>query len=141
EIPGFLDDLTESDIVIGSREIVGATRFDEPAHRHLMGRVFNRLVQTVLLPGIEDSQCGFKAFRRDAANDLFSRQTVTGFGSDAEILYLARKRNYRIGERGIPWYFDRDTRVRPVMDSVRMVGEIVRVRLRDLLGRYGDSMP
>ena len=141
EIPGFLEDLCESDVVIGSREVAGASRYDEPAHRHVMGRIFNRLVQTLLLPGIEDSQCGFKAFRRDAANDLFSRQTVTGFGFDAEILYLARKRNYRIRERGIPWHFDRDTRVRSGVDSVRMVGEIVGVRVRDLMGRYGDALP
>jgi len=141
EIAGFLDDLDEVDIVIGSREVNGASRFDEPAHRHLMGRIFNRLVQTLLLPGIEDTQCGFKAFRRDVANDLFSRQTVTGFGFDAEILYLARKRNYRIHERGIPWYFDRDTRVRPGIDSIRMAAEIVGVRVRDLLGRYGRACP
>jgi len=140
ELDGFLDALQDADVVIGSREVAGASRFDEPAHRHVMGRVFNRLVQTLLLPGIEDSQCGFKAFRRDAADQLFSRQTVNGFGFDAEILYLARKRQYRVVERGIPWYFDRDTRVRPGIDSVRMLAEILGVRLRDIFGRYESKV-
>ena len=80
------------DIVIGSREAEGARRFDEPGYRHLMGRVFNRVVRMMTVKGIEDTQCGFKCFREDAASDLFSRQRIRGMGFDAEILYLAQKK-------------------------------------------------
>src|SRR5215471_8288349 len=69
-----------SPVVIGSREGLGARRIGEPSYRHLMGRVFNKVVQTLAVPGIEDSQCGFKAFRSDAARSIFSRQCIDGFG-------------------------------------------------------------
>ena len=68
------------DIAMGSREGKGAARFDEPFYRHLMGRVFNRVVQALAVPGIEDSQCGFKAFSADAARMIFGRQRIEGFG-------------------------------------------------------------
>src|SRR5207237_210389 len=78
-------------IVIGSREGVGARRVGEPIYRHLMGRVFNRVVQALAVPGLEDSQCGFKSLRREAAQAIFERQHIDGFGFDVEVLYLARR--------------------------------------------------
>jgi glycosyltransferase involved in cell wall biosynthesis len=140
-ISAFLDRLETAEVIVGSREAPGSHRYGEPWHRHMMGRVFNSLVQFVAVRGIEDTQCGFKAFRRNAARDLFSRQTLIGFGFDVELLYLARKLGYRIQELGIPWYFDNDTRVRPGMDSVGMFYEVLMVRLRDAAGRYGRLAP
>ena len=142
--PGSLADflrlLREADVVVGSREASGARRYDEPRLRHLMGRVFNRLVQWLAVPGIQDTQCGFKAFRAAAARDLFGRQTLAGFAFDVELLYLARKRGYRIRELGIPWYFDEDTRVRPGVDTLGMLRELLLIRLRDARGVYADTI-
>ncbi len=123
-------------VVIGSREAPGARRFDEPPHRHLMGRVFNRLVQLLALPGIQDSQCGFKLFRADAAERLFRCQRLNGFGFDVEVLYLARKFGYPLAEVGIRWYHKRNSRVHPLRDTVRMLRDLFRVRWNDRRGAY-----
>lgn len=130
-----------ADIAAGSREAPGARRFQEPWYRHLMGRIFNRLVQLLAVPGVEDTQAGFKAFRRPVALKLFERQAVNGFGFDVELLYLARKYGYVTREVPIDWYFDADTRVRPGIDTLSMLGELIQIRVRDLLGRYGESAP
>jgi len=136
-IGAFLGLLKAADVVAGSREAIGAARYDEPWHRHLMGRVFNRLVQRIIVRGINDTQCGFKAFRREAADDLFNRQTIRGFGFDVELIYLAYKFGYRVVELGIDWHFDPDTRVRPGVDTLAMVRELLSIRLRDWRGGYG----
>ena len=125
------------DIVIGSREASGARRFDEPSYRHVMGRVFNRVVRMMAVRGIEDTQCGFKCFQENAALDLFQRQRIHGMGFDAEILYLARKKGYTIEEMPIDWYFQEVSKVRPVADTIDMFKDTVLIRLRDVLGRYG----
>jgi dolichyl-phosphate beta-glucosyltransferase len=125
-----------ADVVVGSREAAGARRYDEPWHRHLMGRVFNRLVQIIAVKGIDDTQCGFKALRRVAARDLFTQQQLNGFAFDVELLYLAQKYGYLIQEIGIDWYFDDDTRVRPGIDTLGMVKELLMIRIRDSFGGY-----
>lgn len=132
----FLHAIERADVVAGSREAQGSKRYLEPWHRHFMGRVFNRLVQTIAVKGIEDTQCGFKAIRRAAANDLFSEQRLNGFAFDVELLYLAQKYGYRIEELGIEWHFDDDSRVRPGVDTLGMVKELVMIRIRDAFGVY-----
>jgi dolichyl-phosphate beta-glucosyltransferase len=135
-LDGFLKLSQENDVVAGSREAAGARRVGEPWHRHFMGRVFNRCVQFLAVPGINDTQCGFKAFHRSVVDNLFGRQTVNGFGFDVELLYLARKYGYRVAELGIEWRFDSDTRVRPGVDTVNMLAELIAIRWRDLIGVY-----
>ncbi len=135
-LSAFLSAIEHVDIVVGSREASGSMRYEEPWHRHVMGRVFNSLVQMIAVKGIEDTQCGFKAFRREAARDLFTQQRLSGFAFDVELLYLAQKYSYRIEEIGIEWYFDGDTRVRPGIDTVGMLKELVLIRTRDLFGGY-----
>lgn len=132
----FLEAIEDADVVIGSREAPGARRFDEPWKRHVMGRVFNHLVRLLAVRGIRDTQCGFKAFRRDVADHLFGQQYLTGFGFDVELLYLAQKFGYRVVELPIDWYFDADSRVQPGIDTMNMVSEVAMIRLRDLLRRY-----
>ena len=136
----FFCRLENADVVVGSREAEGATRYSEPWHRHAMGRVFNRLVKAIAVDGIEDTQCGFKAFRREAARDLFGQQRLNGFAFDVELLYLARKYGYRIQELGIHWYFDDDTRVRPGIDTLGMVKELAMIRISDFFGRYRPGL-
>jgi dolichyl-phosphate beta-glucosyltransferase len=136
ELAGFLTALESADVVAGSREAPGAHRYDEPWYRHVIGRVFNYLVRLLAVPGIQDTQCGFKAFRRNVARHLFGKQMLVGFGFDVELLFLARKFGYAIEELPIDWYFDADTRVRPGIDSLRMLGEVLYIRLGDALGQY-----
>lgn len=126
-----------ADVAIGSREGPGAKRIGEPAHRHLMGRVFNWLVQRLALPGLNDSQCGFKAFRRPVALDLFRAQTIEGWAFDIEVLFVARRRGYVIREVPITWYYRPSSRVRLVRDTIAMVRELLMIRWNDMRGRYG----
>lgn len=130
EVERFLPPyLSDYDIAIGTREGPGAVRVGEPWSRHLMGRVFNRLVTTILVPHIEDTQCGFKCFAGDAANGLFERSEIDGFAFDVEVLYLARQEGLRIVEVPITWYYMEASKVKPVRDTWRMFREVLRVRM------------
>jgi glycosyltransferase involved in cell wall biosynthesis len=137
-----------ADVAIGSREGPGAHRYGEPAYRHLMGRVYNLLYRSVLLPGVSDSQCGFKAFRTAVAHDLFQRMLVYGAdarpitggmvtGFDTELLFLARRRGYRLDEIGVDWYYGKASKVRPVRDTERMIVDVFKIRAYAGAGRYG----
>jgi dolichyl-phosphate beta-glucosyltransferase len=128
--------LGEHDIVIASREGTAARRIGEPYYRHLMGRVFNVVVQALAIPGIQDTQCGLKCFTAASARDIFIRQTVDGFGFDVEILFIARKLGYRIAEIPITWSHRESSRVDPVRDTLRMLADILRVRWNDVRGVY-----
>jgi dolichyl-phosphate beta-glucosyltransferase len=124
------------DIAIASREAPDAQRFNEPFYRHLMGRIFNFIVRTLAVPRIQDTQCGFKAFRREVARDLFALQIVNGWAFDVEVLALAQRHGYEILEVGIPWYYGTGSRVSPVQDSLRMFGEVLRIRRNLRSGMY-----
>ncbi len=124
------------DILIGTREGPGAIRYNEPWYRHLIGRVFNWMVQLLALPGIRDSQCGFKCFRADVAERIFPCQRLMGMSFDVEILFIARRMGYHIVEVPISWYFDPDSRVRLVQDSLRMAWDLLTIRWNALRGRY-----
>jgi glycosyltransferase involved in cell wall biosynthesis len=138
ELPRFLPNSAtdEIEIVIGSRETEGAKRFNEPDYRHIGGRFVNILIRLLAIPKIQDTQCGFKLFRADIANDVFSKQTVMGFGFDIEILFIALKRGYAIKELGIPWYYQDESKVSPLKDTIKMFFEIMQIRLNNLKGRY-----
>jgi len=126
------------DIAIGSREVKGAQRFDEPAYRHLMGRVFNFVVRTLAVPGIQDTQCGFKAFRREVGQAIFHAQKIDGFAFDVEVLAIARRWGYGIEEIGIPWTYGPGGSVHPLRDSWRMFREVVKIRRNVAAGLYGE---
>ena len=132
-IPPALDDF---DLAISSREAPGAVRYDEPEYRHLGGRAINLIIRSLALPGIHDTQCGFKCFHAPIAEDLFKHQTLTGWSFDIELLYLARRRAYRIVEIPIPWYFNADTKLSPVRDALQMVLDIWSIRLNARRGLY-----
>lgn len=148
ELPKLLN-LADSgyDIVVGSREGLGARRMGEPWYRHLMGRVFNFVVRLLTLREFQDTQCGFKLFTRESAHDLFRRMllygddtklakggTLTGF--DVEVLYLALKSGYRVKDVPVEWHYGESSKVNPVREAVRMFGDVIQVRLNDWLGRY-----
>ena len=127
------------DIAIASREAKGAVRYNEPAYRHLGGRGINFIIQALILPGLNDTQCGFKCFRADVAKDVFSHQTLQGWSFDIELLYLARKRGYRIEEVPIHWYHHPDTKVNAVRDAVQMIRDIFHIRANARRGLYKDA--
>jgi dolichyl-phosphate beta-glucosyltransferase len=116
------------DIAIGSREIEGAVRHNEPFYRHLMGRVFNLIVRLLVLPGLHDTQCGFKCFRRDVARDLFSRNRIDGWSFDVEVLCVAREKGYRIVEIPVNWYYGESSKVNPVRDTWLMLKEVIEIK-------------
>ncbi len=137
ELPRFLPPaLADADVAIGSREGPGARRVGEPLARHLMGRTFNRAVQALILPGIEDTQCGFKMFSARAAGDIFPRVTVEGWAFDIEVLYLARLLGYRVVEVPIEWHYREASQVSMVRDSAGMLREVLRIRRRAARGEY-----
>ncbi len=137
EVSKFLPpQLDGYDVAIASREISGARRYNEPAYRHLMGRVFNLIVRLLAVHGIQDTQAGFKCFRREAARQLFPLQTIKGWGFDVEILFIAQRRGMRIVEVPINWYYANRSQVRPVQDTYNMVREVLKVRLNAWRGRY-----
>ncbi|MBI9043445.1 MAG: glycosyltransferase family 2 protein [Anaerolineaceae bacterium] len=129
-------ELPDSQIAIASREVKGAIRYDEPQIRHLVGRVFNSLVRILVLPKIHDSQCGFKCFRADISDEIFSLQVTNGWAFDVELLYIARKKGYQIKEIPIPWYYNAESKIRVIHDSVRMFKELLDIRLNDIKGIY-----
>jgi dolichyl-phosphate beta-glucosyltransferase len=133
-------------VIIGSREMIGAKRRKEPFHRHLMGRVFNLMVQIITIPGILDTQCGFKLFSAAATEQLFTSLSVYGGDSprgdaftgafDVELLYIASKLNYQIREVPITWHHNQTDRVSALKDSLRMLRDVLRIRWADIKGKY-----
>ncbi len=135
------------DVVIGSREGVGARRVGEPLYRHIMGRVFNLFVQIIALPGISDSQCGFKLFKKKAAKDIFGRLLIYGSDTkeidtaylgawDVEVLYLAKKLGYTIKQVPVTWVYVKTKRLNPIKDSCKMLLDVLKVRVNDARGKY-----
>ena len=119
-----------SDVVLGSREAPGAVRIGEPTRRHLMGRFFNFLVSRLAVPGLADTQCGFKCIRGATAQDLFQRLTLDGFAFDVELLHLARKRELTYSEVGVDWYYQSQSKVRLIRDSLAMTFDLLKIRWR-----------
>lgn len=118
-------------VVIGSRDVDGSDiEQHQPWYREAMGRTFNRVVQALAVPGIRDTQCGFKLLRADAARAVFRRATVDGFAFDVEMLVLARKLGFTIAEVGVRWRNDDRSKVDPIRDSARMFVDVVKIRLR-----------
>lgn len=126
-----------ADVAIGSRAIdrsliaVHQSRF-----REIAGIIFNRFVRAFTGLDIEDTQCGFKAFRLSATRAIFEQQRIYGFGFDPEILFLAQRHGLRIAEVPVRWSHDPATKVHVYRDSIRMFVDLVRIRWNWMLGRY-----
>ncbi len=127
------------DVIIASREAPGAQRVDEPEYRHMIGRINNWIIKLAALDDFEDTQCGFKMFRRSAALDLFGVQKMNGIGFDVELLYIAKRRGYKIKEVPITWYYDPYSTMRLWDDSVNMLREIWEIRRNWRRGDYEKS--
>jgi len=131
--------LTEVDIAIGSREVAGARRINEPVYRHLVGRIFNTMVRWLVLPGLQDTQCGFKCFTAEVAESIFPLQRLEGMSFDAEVLYIARKQGFKVQEVPIDWYYNPDSRVRILQDSLRMGFDLLTILWNSHQGFYDSK--
>lgn len=129
------------DVVIGSRHIKGSKIVvEQPWYRKLLGRAANLLIQIVILHGIKDTQCGFKAFTRKAAREIFAVQEIAGWGFDMEILVIARKWGYKIKEMPVSWYNIGESRLRPIKAALRTLKDLFRIKWNSITGKY-DKKP
>jgi dolichyl-phosphate beta-glucosyltransferase len=138
ETERVLEALQRDPVVIGSRGIDESfIKEHQPWYRESMGKIFNLIVRTVAVPGIHDTQCGFKGFQAEAAREIFSRAKIDGFSFDVEALYLARRLGYTIREIPVEWYNDERSTLDPVADSIKMFVELLKIRglHRDFKGR------
>jgi len=124
------------DISIATREGKGARRVGEPEYRHTIGRVNNWIIKLTAVRGFEDTQCGFKMFSRAVSEDLFDVQRMSGIGFDIELLFIAKRRGYKIREVPITWNFDADSRMRLFEDSLKLLLEIWEIHRNWRQGYY-----
>ena len=136
EILKFLPPHVDVPIAIASREAPGAVRYNEPFYRHITGRVFNSLIRLLVLPALNDTQCGFKMFREDAVEEIFKRQTLMGWSFDVELLYIASRKDFPILEIPIPWYFNSESKVNVFKDSSKMFRDLLLIRKNGSAGKY-----
>jgi len=139
EAPKLVDPIAEgrADLTFGSRalnrELIGVR---QPLIRDFGGRVFNLFMRTITGLRFKDTQCGFKAFRREPALAVFKLQSIERFGFDPEVLYIAKKRGLRLLEVPVVWNDSEGSTVNYVSDSIKMFTDLVRIRFNDLAGRY-----
>jgi dolichyl-phosphate beta-glucosyltransferase len=119
-----------SDVAIGSRAKRGSkVEISQPAHRVLMGKIFNLIVQVVVLPGFWDTQCGFKLWKGPAAREVFAEMRLDGnVAFDVEVLYRARRHGYRIAEIPVRWYDSIPSRISPLRHSAEALVDIAKIR-------------
>jgi dolichyl-phosphate beta-glucosyltransferase len=127
------------DVLVGSRAVDRTqVKVRQPLYREVIGRIGNIIIQILLVPGISDTQCGFKAFTQKAAKSIFPLQTIERFGFDVEILFIAKIQGYSILETSVQWRDDPNTRVNALRDSVRTFTELFIIRWNDIKGRYSS---
>ena len=129
-----------ADVAIGSRWLRTELQTErQPLYRQLFGRIFNLVLRTILGLRFADTQCGFKAFRRDAAQRIFPLQKIERWGFDPEILFLARRAGLRVEEIPVVWAHSEGTRLHPFRDGLRMFVEVLRIRWNAMMGDYAAA--
>jgi dolichyl-phosphate beta-glucosyltransferase len=125
------------DVVIGSRKMKGAhIERHQPLWRENMGKVFTWLTNRIATRGISDITCGFKAFKHETAQELFSRSIIADWSFDAEVLFIAQQHRKRIKEVPVHWHDERGTKVRILRDATRAMLGLLKIRLNGLKGVY-----
>jgi glycosyltransferase involved in cell wall biosynthesis len=134
-----IDDGT--DIAVGSRWLRAETQTQrQPLFRQIIGRIFNLLLRLTLGLQFKDTQCGFKAFKRSAAQAIFPLQRIERWGFDPEILFLARKLGFKVEEVAVVWGHSGGARINPLVDGSHMFFEMLHIRWNDWAGKY-DAQP
>jgi dolichyl-phosphate beta-glucosyltransferase len=141
ELPALISALDNGfGVAIGSRAVRGAIRVvHQPFHRELGGRALNLFIRLFAVPGVKDTQCGFKLFTRDAARSIFTQCIIERFSFDVEALYLARRFGYKIAELPVHWSHHGNSRVNPVRDGLRMFTDIAKIRFHCYCKPAGGS--
>ncbi len=131
-----------ADVAIGSRWLRAELQTHrQPLHRQLFGRIFNLALRVILGLHFQDTQCGFKAFTRPAAQAIFPLQHIERWGFDPEILFLARKFGFKVVEIPVAWAHSEGTRLNPVRDGIRMFFELLKIRWYSMTGKYDAGAP
>ena len=131
-----------ADVAMGSRWLNSALQTErQPLLRQLYGRLFNLLLRVVLGLNYRDTQCGFKAFSRVAAQGIFPLQRIERWGFDPEILFIADKRGLRVTEVAVAWAHDHGSKINPIRDGIRMLLEVLTIRWNSIRGRYKTTKP
>ncbi|MDO8571577.1 MAG: glycosyltransferase family 2 protein [bacterium] len=140
EYDRFLEEFKKgADILIGSRYTTGSSiGIRQPWYRVALGRLGNVLIRKTLLPGIMDTQCGFKAMKREVAHTIFPKQTINRWGFDMEILVIAKLHGFRIKEIPVSWHdvTNRASRLRPIRDAHRTLRDLIAIKINTLRGIY-----
>jgi dolichyl-phosphate beta-glucosyltransferase len=137
EINRFLPPrLADFEVAIASREAPGAVRYHEPLYRHLGGRAVNWMIRLLILPGLHDTQCGFKCFKGNIADDLFSQQTIMGWSFDVELLFIARRRKFKIREVPIPWFYNPESKIKTFKAAFQLGLDILVIWKNYFSGKY-----
>lgn len=137
EIRKFLPDGQPlATVAIASREAPGAKRIGEPFYRHFIGRVYNLLVRMLVLPGLQDTQCGYKCFSAEAAQAIFPLQRLEGWSFDVEVLTIARQLGFEIAEVPITWHYRPGSRMHLLRDSLQMAKDLLIIRRDKKNGLY-----
>jgi glycosyltransferase involved in cell wall biosynthesis len=129
-----------ADIAIGSRWLKPELQAQrQPIGRQILGRIFNLALRIILGLNFKDTQCGFKAFSRRAAQAIFPLQQIERWGFDPEVLYLAKRCGFRIQEIPVVWSHREGTRINPLRDGLRMFAEVLRIRRNAIKGKYAAA--
>jgi len=129
-----------ADVTIGSRYLQSELQTrKQPVHRRMLGRAFNVALRLILGLSYVDTQCGFKAFSRNAVNEVFPNMKIERWGFDPEILFLAKRYGLRVTEVPVSWAHDHRSKINPIRDGARMFWELMRVRLNSMEGKYLPS--
>jgi len=125
------------DVAIGSRWLrTDLQTARQPLYRQILGRAFNLALKIILGLSFKDTQCGFKAFTRASAKDIFNRQVIRRWGFDPEILFLAKHLGYKVEEVPVAWAHDNRSKINPVTDGISMLIEMLRIRWNSISGKY-----
>lgn len=131
-----------ADVAIGSRWLDPALQTArQPLYRQFFGRIFNLLLRLILGLRFKDTQCGFKAFTRPAAQLIFARQRIERWGFDPELLFLAGRLGLKVEEVPVEWADDPHSKIRPLRDGLRIFSEMLRIRWYSLTGKYAGDAP
>ena len=130
----------QADVAIGSRYLQSELQTrKQPIHRRMLGRAFNLALRAILGLSYVDTQCGFKAFSRNAVSTIFPNMKIERWGFDPEILFLAKRYGLRVVEVPVSWAHDHRSKINPIRDGTRMFGELMRVRMNSLGGNYNPA--
>ena len=126
-----------ADVAIGSRWVRSELQTEkQPVHRRFLGRMFNLALRIILGLKFKDTQCGFKALTRRAADAVFPLQTIERWGFDPELIFLAQRFGFRVDEVPVVWAHREGTRINPLRDGIRMLGEMLQIRWNAITGKY-----